>query len=197
MNYKELVFDDSDEFDVMAVDRKKDRVTITVASKQQGNDCPICGMKSSKVHSYYTRSLMDLPMLGHESWIKLRARKFYCYNDTCSGRVFTERFRKQFKSGKRITERVRDKVLKVALHMGGNGGEKICRLMNIPVSSSTLIRSIHQAPLPPITSPRVLGLDDWAYKKRLKYGTALIDLEKRRIIELLPDREAATVENWL
>ena len=108
MNYRELVFDDPDEFDVIAVDRKMDKVTITVASKQHGSDCPICGIKSAKVHSYYTRSLMDLPMLGHESWIKLRARKYYCYNETCSGRVFTERFRKQFKSGKRITERVRN-----------------------------------------------------------------------------------------
>jgi len=140
---------------------------------------------------------MDLPMPGSETRIKLKARRFYCNNEACSAKIFTERFETLLKKGRRVTNRVQNKILKVALLMGGNGGEKICRLANIPVSSSTLIRSVHQEPVPEVETPRVLGLDDWAYKKRLKYGTALVDLEKHKIIELLPDREAATVENWL
>jgi transposase len=81
--------------------------------------------------------------------------------------------------------------------MGGNGGEKLCATMNIPVCSSTLIRALHKQPMPTQITPRVLGIDDWAYKKGQRYRTALVDLEQRCIIDLLPDRETATVENWL
>jgi transposase len=111
--------------------------------------------------------------------------------------VFAERFTTHFISRKTITQRVNDKILKVALLMGGNGGQKICRVMHIPVCSSTLIRAIHNQPLEKNATPRVLGIDDWSFKKRLRYGTVMVDMERRKIIELLPDRETATVENWL
>lgn len=46
-------------------------------------------------------------------------------------------------------------------------------------------------------SPRIIGIDDWAWKKGHRYGTIVCDLERRQVIDLLPDREAATVEAWL
>lgn len=69
--------------------------------------------------------------------------------------------------------------------------------MNMPVSSSTLIRSLHAEPIPEIQASTIIGLDDWAYRKGRKYGTVLVDLEKQKIIDLLPDRESSTVEKWL
>jgi transposase len=48
-----------------------------------------------------------------------------------------------------------------------------------------------------VTAPRVLGIDDWAWKKGHRYGTILCDLEKRKVIDLLPDRDADTVAGWL
>jgi hypothetical protein len=96
-----------------------------------------------------------------------------------------------------MTKRVNEKLLKIALLMGGNGGVQVCRLMNIPSSSSTLLRLIHQQPLMRNSVPKVLGIDDWTFKKREHYGTVIVDLEKGKIIDLLPDREAVSVEKWL
>ena len=48
-----------------------------------------------------------------------------------------------------------------------------------------------------VTSPRVLGIDDWAWKKRHRYGTILCDLEAGKVVDLLPDRASETVADWL
>jgi hypothetical protein len=55
----------------------------------------------------------------------------------------------------------------------------------------------HRAEAKPIEVPRVLGIDDWAWRKVHRYGTILCDLEKRKVIDLLPDRESKTVVRWL
>jgi transposase len=93
--------------------------------------------------------------------------------------------------------RLANKLLKTGLLTGGNVGSKISRLHNINVSASTILRIVHKAPLAASATPRVLGIDDWAYKKGDRYGTALVDLEKRRIVELLPDRDSNTIKSWL
>src|SRR5258707_3323687 len=137
MKYKELVFGELDDFEVLNTEKANNTVVINVASTQSGSECPNCKVLSKSVHSYYFRSLMDLPMLDNETWIRLKARKFYCGNGQCQIKVFTERFTSLFGSGKPITELVKERVLKVAMLMGGNGGEKLCRLMKMPVCSST------------------------------------------------------------
>jgi len=96
-----------------------------------------------------------------------------------------------------MTERLEHKLLKIGLLMGGNGGTRICELMNISTSAPSLIRLIKRTPEVQQTCPTVVGIDDWAYRKGLKYGTVLVDLEQRKVIDLLPDREATTVTNWL
>lgn len=197
MILNDLVFETSDDFNVTGTNSRGDKVNINVESKQKCSRCPGCRVKSVRIHSYYLRRIRDLPILGNETWITLRARKFYCTNDSCLRKVFAERFDEHFESNKTMTCRLRDKLLKVALLMGGNGGERICRITQMPVSSSTLIRAIHNQPPADIEAPKVLGIDDWSYKKRLRYGTVIVDMERRKIIDLLPDREAATVENWL
>lgn len=60
-----------------------------------------------------------------------------------------------------------------------------------------ILRFITKCPIQAIESPKIIGVDDWAFKKRFNYGTIIVDLGKNKVIELLPDREAATRTKWL
>ena len=67
----------------------------------------------------------------------------------------------------------------------------------VPVSKDTLLRVIRRRGSPPFVPPTVIGIDDWAWRRNQRYGTLICDLERRRTIALLPDREPATAKEWL
>ena len=80
----------------------------------------------------------------------------------------------------------------------GGAGARLAHRLALPVSGATLLRLVRRRvaeAAPP--EPRVIGIDDWAWKRGQRYGAVIGDLERRRIIDLLPDRAAATGEAWL
>src|SRR5690606_31494315 len=177
--------------------RVSEQVHIYVRSKQQEYLCPNCSQDSRKLHSYYTRQFRDLPILGSETVIFLKARKLYCCQAGCPVKVFTERFTDHFSTYQRSTDRFRKVCLDIALQSGGKPAERIARIVKLRTSDSSLLRLIQRASVPEVAAPYALGVDDWAYKKRHRYGTLLVDLRTRKVIDLLKDRQATTLENWL
>lgn len=197
MNASKLVFSDGDPFKVISVDNRQDELSIYVQSTSRSAFCPNCCIPSEKIHSYYTRKLADLPVFGKTSLIFLRSRKFYCHQDECPLKVFTERFDNHFRPYKRRTERLESKIRQLGLLAGGKPAERICGMVSMATSDTTILRLVKKENLPRAEVVTAVGVDDWAYKKRDSYGSILVNLHTGKVIDLLPDREEETLRKWL
>ena len=160
--------------------------------------CPGCGSPSASVHSRYTRAPRDVPAFGRGLIIRLRTRRFRCILPSCSRKTFAEQFGSEIVAAHaRRTHRLDRLVHGIGIALGGRPGERLAARLSMPVSADTLLRTMRrQAPSTP-TSARIVGIDDFAWRRGHTYGTIVCDLERRRIIDLLPDREIGTVTAWL
>ena len=172
-------------------------VVIAVSSTSQRENCPYCQATSQRFHSRYRRCPADLPLMGWIVRLDMTVNRFFCDNDDCEHTTFAQRMSTIVKPYARRTNRLQQKQLSVAFTAGGEAGARLLGGLGMPVSPDTLLRLIRNATEPEVITPRVLGIDDWAIRKGQTYGTILVDLEKRRPIDLLPDREATSVEQWL
>jgi transposase len=83
------------------------------------------------------------------------------------------------------------------LALGGRPAAAFAKRLMLPVSNDTLLRVVRRRARSYVPPLRVIGIDDWAFRRNHRYGSIVCDLERRRIVALLPDREMATVEAWL
>jgi transposase len=127
----------------------------------------------------------------------LRVRRFLCPNVACKRRTFSEPLRGLVAPHARRTRRLAAAQGRVAVATGGEAGARLLGHLGMPASPSTLLRLVRRLPLPARSRPRALGVDDWAIRKGRTYGTILVDLERHRVVDLLPDRTAAMLADWL
>ena len=174
------------------------RVLIHAFARCAAAACPCCGRLSRHVHSRYRRGLTDLPAHGREVKISLAVRRFRCRTSRCRTAIFAERFSSEVTSPHaRRTSRLQGLVVQLGLMLGGRPAQALAERLLLPVSKDTFLRSVRAASRHTPEQLRVIGIDDWAWRRGRRYGTLICDLERRRIVDLLPDREPATVEAWL
>ena len=180
-----------------AIHPAEESITIILRTCRSSVACPVCGQPTERVHSWYQRTIADLPWQGLTVRFQLFTRRWFCSSATCSCRIFTERLPQVVAPAARRTRRLAEVVEAIAFALGGEAGARLLATLGIPLSPDTLLDTIRATVVTPTVAPRVIGIDDWAWRRGHRDGTLIVDLERHHVIDLLPDRTAETVSAWL
>lgn len=173
------------------------RVQLILKSTQLKSSCPKCGQPSQRVHSYYRRKATDLPLADKGLILELEVRRFRCHNQGCKQRTFAEQFGDFLTRYSRVTGRLKKVLEQVGLMVGGNPGALLLNVLGLTISPDKLLRLVHALPVQPMVCPKAIGVDEFALKRGLDYGSVIVNLETGQAVELLPSRDTETVSKWL
>lgn len=171
---------------------------IRVRARTSGDPaaCPDCGVLTGRVHGYHGRTVADVSVDARRVVLAVRVRRLVCSTRGCR-RTFREQIPGLLGRYQRRTVRLAGQIAAVVKELAGRAGARTLRAMAVTVSRFTALRMLMALPLPPASTPRVLGVDDFSLRKRRSYATILIDAETNQRIDVLPDRKAQTLADWL
>ncbi len=178
-------------------------ITGIVRARATSTCCPVCGHRAERVHSQYTRRVADLPwcgVAGATVRLQLQVRRFFCDQSACPRAIFTERLPGVVAPYARRTVRLQQLVELVGFLLGGSAGSRLLGHLapGAPMGSrDTVLRTIRRVTLPLPQALHVLSVDDFALRRGVTYGTMLVDLERRRVVDLLPQRSDVAFARWV
>lgn len=145
-------------------------ITLVARLTSPAMPCPCCAQPATRVHSRSRRVLRDLPAGGRCVQLSLQVRRFFCQMSTCPRTTFTEQLPKLASPHAQKTVRLKQTLCQIGFALGGEAGALLVSRLGMPCSPDTLLRLVRHQQLPALPTPRVLGVDDWSWKKGQRYG---------------------------
>ena len=162
-------------FCVEQITRINNSIVIVARVTSPTACCPDCQQPSSRVHSYYTRSPLDLPSSGRSVSLVLHVRHFRCANALCSRKTFAEPLPNLLLPHAQRTSRLRESLRALGEVVGGEAGARVSKRQGMTCSADTILRLVRHTALPASPPVEVLGVDEWAWRKGQSYGTMLVE----------------------
>ena len=173
-------------------------LSTEIESRRQYGVCPCCGKRSHSVHSHYVRHLQDLPIHGKSLKVMFRARRFRCRNPDCELSFFAEQPPELAVRYGRRSVRERDVLLKMAVEESAMSASRVATIVGMPVSPSTVLRMVKGIwKDPDRASVTNIGIDDFALRKGMSYGTIVTDNDTGKPLEIILSRDADKVTEGL
>ena len=188
-----------DDLRIQNIDENGDGIIIKMHSVSKTCTCPKCGATLNIHHGSHHRSAQDLPILGKAVHLEMQIFDYQCTNKECNSFAPTETFDGFINYNSRMTNRLEEFICALALETSCEATARIMNSIHVKISGNTVIRLLVKrfSSQPATQCGSTIGVDDFAFKKRQKYGAIIVDEATHQPVAVLDGRDGETLKEWL